>query len=156
MRRSDLISGSLIVLSGLLMIFVIVPTQINTAGDYGLDPAFFPLMVLWLLVIMGVVLVASRMRQPADPPEAEPVLDRWNWRFIAGASIFLLVGFIAIDRLGFIVAGTMMIAVLMFFIELRHLNWLEVVGVSLIAPFVIYYVLYHLFSVQLPAGVLSP
>ena len=156
MRRSDLISGSLIVLSGLLMIFVIVPVQINTVGDYGLDPAFFPLMVLWLLVIMGVLLVVSRMRQPADPPDAEPVLDRWNWWFIAGVSIFLLLGFIAIDRLGFIIAGAMMIAVLMFFIELRHLNWREVISVSLISPFVIYYLLYHLFNVQLPAGLLSP
>ena len=156
MQRSDLISGSLLTLAGLLMIFVIVPVQINTVGDYGLDPAFFPLMVLWLLVIMGVLLVVSRMRQPADPPDAEPVLDRWNWWFIAGVSIFLLLGFIAIDRLGFIIAGAMMIAVLMFFIELRHLNWREVISVSLISPFVIYYLLYHLFNVQLPAGLLSP
>jgi Tripartite tricarboxylate transporter TctB family len=138
------------------MIFVIVPVQINSTGDYGLDPSFFPLMVLWLLVIMGVVLVANRIRQPADPPDADPVLDRWNWWFITGVSIFLLVGFIAIDRLGFVIAGTMMIAVLMFVIELRHLNWWEVAGVSLISPFVIYYLLYQLFSVQLPAGVLSP
>lgn len=154
MRRSDLISGSLIVLAGLLMIFVIVPVQINSSSDYGLDPAFFPLLLLWLIVIMGVLLVASRIPQTLEPPRAEPVLDRWNWLFIVGTSVFLLVGFIAMQTFGFVVAGVVMLALLMFVIELRRLNWIEVIGVSLLAPFVIYYLLYHLFSVQLPAGAL--
>lgn len=154
MRRSDLISGSLIVLAGLLMIFVIVPVQINSSSDYGLDPAFFPLLLLWLIVIMGVLLVASRIPQTLEQPRAEPVLDRWNWLFIVGTSVFLLVGFIAMQTFGFVVAGVVMLALLMFVIELRRLNWIEVIGVSLLAPFVIYYLLYHLFSVQLPAGAL--
>ena len=156
MRRSDLISGSLIVLSGLVMIFVIVPIQIDASGDYGLDPAFFPLALLWLIVIMGVLLVASRIPQPADPPESEPILDPWNWLFIVGCCVFLTVGFIAIQQFGFVIAGAIMIALLMVIIELRHLRWIEVIGISAIAPFVIYYLLYHLFSVQLPAGDLMP
>lgn len=136
------------------MIFVIVPVQINSSSDYGLDPAFFPLLLLWLIVIMGVLLVASRIPQTLEPPRAEPVLDRWNWLFIVGTSVFLLVGFIAMQTFGFVVAGVVMLALLMFVIELRRLNWIEVIGVSLLAPFVIYYLLYHLFSVQLPAGAL--
>ena len=156
MRRSDLISGSLIVLSGLVMIFVIVPVQINSSSDYGLDPAFFPLALLWLIVIMGLLLVATRLPQPPDPPESEPILDRWNWLFIIGASVFLTLGFIAVNEFGFVIAGAIMIALLMVIIELRHLRWLEVIGISVIAPFVIYYLLYHLFSVQLPAGELMP
>ncbi len=152
MRRSDLISGSLTILAGLLMIFVVVPVQINSSSDYGLDPAFFPLLLLWLVVVMGALLVASRIPQSADSPDSEPVLDRWNWLFIVGASAFLLVGFVAIEWLGFVVAGVIMVALLMFVIELRRLNWFEVIGVSLLSPFVISYLLYHLFSVQLPAG----
>jgi len=150
------VSGILIFVAGLVMIFVIVPVQINTSGDYGLDPAFFPLAVLWLLVIMSMVLVVSRIPQVPDPRDAEPVLDLWNWLFIGCATIFAVIGFIAIDRLGFVIAGALMVAALMIAIELRHPNWIEVASVSLISPFVIYYLLYHLFSVQLPAGVLSP
>ena len=156
MRRSDLFSGALIFLAGLVMIYVIVPFQIDTAGDYGLDPAFFPLLVLWLVVIMSALLVLSRIRQPPDPPDSTPVLDRWNWLFIVCTTVFLAACFIAIERLGFVIGGALMIAVLMVVIELRQLDWREVAGVSVIAPFVIYYLLYHLFSVQLPAGVLFP
>ena len=97
-----------------------------------------------------------RCPQPPDPPDSEPILDRQNWQFIIGASIFLALGFIAINQLGFVIAGAIMIALLMVIIELRHLRWIEVIGVSVIAPFVIYYLLYHLFSVQLPAGDLLP
>ena len=143
-------------LAGLLMIFVIVPQQIASSSDYGLDPAFFPLTLLWLIVAMAVLLVATRIRQPPDPPDQEPVLDRANWIFIVGASLFLLLGFVAIQMLGFVIAGTLMIAILMFVIELRSLNWLEVIGISAIAPFTIYWLLYHVFSVQLPSGVLFP
>jgi hypothetical protein len=156
LRRSDIISGSLLVLAGLLMIFVIVPQQIASSSDYGLDPAFFPLALLWLIVAMAVLLVATRIPQPPDPPEEEPVLDRWNWGFIVGASLFFLLGFIAIEQLGFVIAGTLMIAVLMFALELRGLNWIEVIGIAAIAPFSIYWLLYHVFSVQLPSGVLFP
>lgn len=143
-------------LAGLLMIFVIVPQQIASSSDYGLDPAFFPLALLWLIVAMAVLLVVTRIQQPPDPPEEEPVLDRWNWGFIVGASLFFLLGFIAIEQLGFVIAGTLMIAVLMFALELRGLNWIEVIGIAAIAPFSIYWLLYHVFSVQLPSGVLFP
>jgi len=155
-RRADLISGAVIFVAGLVMIYVIVPIQIDSAGDYGLDPAFFPLMVLWLVVIMSALLVLTRIRKPPDPPESERLLDRWNWLFITCTIVFLTVGFIAINRLGFVIAGALMIAVMMVIFELRHLKWAEIAGVSLIAPFVIYWLLYHLFSVQLPTGGLFP
>lgn len=138
------------------MIFVIVPQQIASTSEYGLDPAFFPLTLLWLIVAMGVLLVATRIRQPPDPPDQEPVLDGANWAFIVGASLFLLLGFVAIKTLGFVIAGTLMIAILMIVIELRNLHWLEVIGIAAIAPFTIYWLLYHVFSVQLPWGVLFP
>lgn len=152
MRRSDLISGSLLTLAGLLMIFVIVPQQIASSGDYGLDPAFFPLMLLWLVVIMAALLVATRVKQPPDPPDAKPAFDRWNWVFILGAVLFLVLSFIAIQALGFVIAGTIMIALLMIAIELRRLNWIEIVGISAAAPFAIYWLLYNIFNVQLPSG----
>ena len=156
MRRSDLISGSLLTLAGLLMIFVIVPQQIASSSDYGLDPAFFPLALLWLAVIIAALLVATRVKQPPDPPDIEPVFDRWNWIFIVGATLFLVLSFIAIEALGFVVAGALMVAVLMIAIEIRHLRWIEVAAISLVGPFAIYWLLYNIFHVQLPSGPLVP
>ena len=156
MRRSDLISGSLIVLAGLVMIFVIVPQQIASSGDYGLDPAFFPLALLWLIVIMGALLVATRVTQPADPHDQAPVFDRWNWAFIIGATAFVVLVFIGLETLGYVITGTLMAAALMFALEMRNLRWFEMIVVSAAAPFTIYWLLYNIFSVQLPSGPLFP
>jgi putative tricarboxylic transport membrane protein len=154
LRRADIISGAVVVLFGLLMIFVIVPLQIASTSEYGLDPKFFPVLLLWILVAMGALLIVSRVTQPADDSDRKLVLDRWNWAFIAGAAIFFLLGFIAINALGFVIAGAIIVALLMIAIEMRHIRWIELIGVSALAPFMIYWLLYNVFSVQLPAGAL--
>jgi len=155
-RRSDLISGSLILIFGLVMIFVIVPIEINSSSEYGLDPKFFPVALLWLVIAMAALLVLTRLPTAPDPADAEPLIGRRNWIFIAAVTVLLLLLFIAIEKIGFIVAGVLMIALLMFALSGRDRNWIEIAAVSLIAPVTIYYTLYHLFSVQLPAGVLFP
>jgi len=155
-RRSDLISGSLILIFGLVMIFVIVPIQINSSSEYGLDPKFFPVVLLWLVVAMGALLVLTRFPTERDPPDAETLIGRRNWIFVAAVTVLLVLLFIAIEKIGFIVAGILMIALLMFALSGRDRNWIEIAAVSVIAPVAIYYTLYHLFSVQLPPGVLFP
>ena len=156
LRRSDIISGSLLTLAGLLMIFIIVPQQIASSGDYGLDPAFFPLALFWLVVVMAALLVVTRVKQQPDPPDTEPVFDRWNWAFIVGAIVFVALSYIAIQELGFVIAGTIMVALLTIAIEMRRINWIEIVAISVAAPFAIYWILYNVFSVQLPSGPLLP
>lgn len=156
MRRSDIISGGLLFLFGLMMIFVIVPRQIKSSSDYGLDPKFFPSALLWLLVIMGLLLVATRLRAQTEPADAEPVLDARNWLFIGGSSVFLLVVFVAIKTLGFVLAGIATVALLVFVLGFRHLRWIELIGVSVLAPLVIYLALYHIFNVQLPPSTVFP
>jgi hypothetical protein len=155
-RRSDIVSGILLVLFGLVMIFIIVPQQIKSSGDYGLDPKFFPTVLLWLLVTMAVLLIATRLRTQTEPADEEPILDAWNWLFIGGFSVFLILIFVAIKTVGFVLAGSATIALLMFTIGFRHLRWIELVGVSVLAPLAVYFALYHIFSVQLPSGTVFP
>lgn len=139
-------------LAGLLMIFVIVPRQIKSSGGFGLDPAFFPVSLLWLLVCLGALLVLTRLPQPADPPGVPGGLGFDNWRFIAGAGLYFAIGFLAIKSLGFVIAGALMIAVMMLIIERGRVRWIEIAALSLAAPFIIYWLLYNVFSVQLPSA----
>jgi putative tricarboxylic transport membrane protein len=156
LRRSDIIAGTLVTVFGLVMIFIIVPIQINSSSEYGLDPKFFPDALLWLLVAMGALLVATRLRTQSDPADAGPQLDLQNWLFICVIAVFLVAIFIAINTLGFILAGVIMIVLLMLALMLHERHWIELVIVSFIAPFAIYYALYYFFSVQLPSGILFP
>jgi len=149
-RRADLISGSFLFLVCLLTIFVIVPYQIDSGGeDYGLEPKFFPLTLLWLLTILSALLVVTRLLVPPDPPGLTQPFQAKNWLFIGGMSVFLALGFIAINTIGFIPAAAGIIAILMIAISGRK-HWIEVIAVALIAPIVIDLALNHLFKVQLP------
>jgi hypothetical protein len=103
-----------------------------------------------------VLLVLTRLPTPVDPPDVDPVLDRHNWLFIAAAIAFLLLGFVAIQKIGFIPAGIVMVALLMYALGDRNRSWIELIGVSVITPVAINYSLYFVFSIRLPSGSLFP
>ncbi len=150
MRRADLISGGVLFAACLLTIFVIVPLQIDSGGeDYGLEPKFFPVTLLWLIAGLSALLVISRLVVPADPPGAAVPFQLKNWLFICGMAAFFALAFIAINYGGFIPAAAGIIAVLMIAVGGRR-HWIELIAVSLIAPIVIDLALSHLFKVQLP------
>ncbi len=68
----DLILGSVIVVSSLVLIFWIIPTQVNDAGSFGLPPSLAPRALAWLMLGTGVVLVAQNLRMRGPDPEAPP------------------------------------------------------------------------------------
>jgi hypothetical protein len=149
-RRADLISGGVLFAACLLTIFVIVPLQIDSGGeDYGLEPKFFPVSLLWLITALSALLVITRLVVPPDPPGSAVPLQLRNWLFVGGMAVFFALAFIAINFAGFIPAATTIIAILMITVGGRR-HWIEVIAVSLIAPIVIDLALSHLFKVQLP------
>lgn len=150
MKRADIITGSLLVLFGLVTIFVIVPVQIDSGGDYGLDPSFFPLTLLWLVTAMAVLLAATRVPLPPDPSDAAPTMDLMNWLFIVVATVALTIAYVAIDSIGFIITSIVLIATVMLAMGARSRNWLAIATIPVIAPIIIYYALGKIFVVQLP------
>lgn len=150
MKRADIISGGLLVLFGLITIFVIVPVQIDSGGDYGLDPSFFPVTLLWIVTAMAVLLVVSRLPLPADPSDTTPPLDGLNWLFIVVATVLLAIAYVAIDTIGFIISSIVLIAAGMLATGARRTNWLALAIIPFAATFVIYYALEKIFIVELP------
>jgi len=149
LRRSDIYSGSLLVAFGLVMIFLIVPMQIDSTGEYGLDPKFFPVSLLWLIVCMSAMLVVSRWTVATNVPDDVGPLDRQNWMFVGGAALYLLIGFVTIDSVGFVPGAVLMIAVLMYLMGVRR-SWVRLASVSVATPIIIYLAMRHLFTIQLP------
>ena len=79
----DLVSGSVLLCFGLIMIFVIIPKQIKTrsllsaSASSGVSSRGFPLFSCWIIVIAAVLLVISalvkllELRRDAKRTEAE-------------------------------------------------------------------------------------
>lgn len=150
MKRADIYSGGLLFLLGLFTIYVIVPMQIDSGGDYGLDPSFFPVTTLWLIVLMAAVLIGHRLLIVKDSDGSPAPLDGLNWLFIGAAAVLLAIAYYSIITIGFIATSLILIAILMIAIGARRENWLALATVPIIAPLVIYFLLDRIFVVQLP------
>jgi len=67
---TDLILGIVIVLFSLLLLYWIIPAQVNDAGAFGLPPSLAPRALAWLMVALGAVLIAGNVHQGGEDPLA--------------------------------------------------------------------------------------
>ncbi|PLS20917.1 tripartite tricarboxylate transporter TctB family protein [Neptunicoccus cionae] len=67
---TDLLLGIVIVLFSLLLLFWIIPTQVNDAGAFGLPPSLAPRALAWLMAALGTVLIAGNLRLGGEDPLA--------------------------------------------------------------------------------------
>lgn len=157
MRRSDIITGCLLTALGLFTIFHIIPQEISGTSDYGLAPDFFPLTLAWLATGLSALLVALRLlplvatgRGDRQAGEEEPApMERADFAFIGACAVFLILGYYAMEHVGFLAAGAAIIAVAMVLMG-GWRNKLAVVGVSLVLPFVIDQAFRSIFLIYLP------
>lgn len=73
---TDLILGIVIVLFSLLLLFWIIPAQVNDAGAFGLPPSLAPRALAWLMAALGAALIAGNLRHG----EGDPLAGRLTWQ----------------------------------------------------------------------------
>ena len=69
--RQDLVLGAVIAVFGLVLIFWIIPSQVNDEGSFGLPPSLAPRALAWLMVGMGVVLMVQNFRPKVSEGERQ-------------------------------------------------------------------------------------
>ncbi|MCZ7562446.1 MAG: tripartite tricarboxylate transporter TctB family protein [Burkholderiales bacterium] len=149
MRRADIVVGLLLTLFGLVSLFAIIPAQVGSAaGDAGVAPDLFPLVLMSLLTGLAVLLWVSRLVHHAKADEPAPLRPE-DFFYILAASIVLAASFLAITHLGFIAGGVLTVAVAMLAMEGRH-HPLRLVATSLLAPLAVFAFFRYLFSILLP------
>lgn len=66
MRRANIISGIVLAIFGLVMIFAIIPWQIETAPQGFVSPRLVPYITMVVVVVLSAQLVLSNWRMPAN------------------------------------------------------------------------------------------
>lgn len=148
MRAADIASGAVLALFGLVTLVAVIPAEVGGAVEHGVAPDVFPRVLMWLVTLLATLLVVSRLASRRKADEASP-LRAENFYFIVGASLVLLVAFVAVRYLGFIVGGALTIALAMLAMDGRR-RPARLVTTVLLAPVAVYLVFKHLFSVYLP------
>lgn len=68
MRIANLVSGVFLIVFGLVMLFVIIPVQIEEGPPGMMSPRLVPQMMMALIVLLSIALVATNLR-PGGPED---------------------------------------------------------------------------------------
>lgn len=66
MRRADIISGIVLIIFGLSMLFIIIPQQIDEAPDGFVSPSLVPNMMIVLIVFLSGLLIMTNLRSKVE------------------------------------------------------------------------------------------
>ena len=149
MKRADIITAILLLVTGLVMIFVIIPGQTYPGEEYGVPPATVPTAAMALVTVMaGILLVQRLLDKKKNQKDTPPPMKRLQWLHIAGFTLLLFAGLAAIKFLHFIPGGILILAVLMIIAGQR--KSLTILLVSVPIPFLVYAALWYGLRIPLP------
>ena len=119
-ERADLAGGIALALAGLLLIFVIIPLQTEEGMYFGLPPTFFPILLSVGVTACSAALAIRAWLRLRSGRALQPMpLRLWNLVMFALSCALVVAGVVAIDFLGMIVGGPLLIAALMLFLGER-------------------------------------
>ncbi|MBL1419709.1 MAG: tripartite tricarboxylate transporter TctB family protein [Alphaproteobacteria bacterium] len=93
MRRADIISGMVLIVFGLVMLFIVIPTQIDTAPDGFVSPSLVPNMMMILITFLAGLLIITTIRNKAKETQedaAPPISKAELVAFLKLGSVFAI------------------------------------------------------------------
>ena len=157
MKLNDALWGALLVLLGAVLV-VHVQSFPRIPGQ-SVGPGLFPGALGVGLAVCGLLLLARGLRARAAqrdcaewvtwPAWARAPRQRLGFAVLVGVNVFYL---LAVDRLGFVLTGTLYLAALMWVLRVKAVR---IVPIALILTLLIHYAFYKLLRVPLPWGVLQ-
>ena len=149
MKKADIITALFLLVTGLMMIFVIIPAQTYPGEEYGVPPATVPTAAMAVVTFMaGILLVQRLLDRRKNKKDTPSPMKRSQWLHIAGFTVLLSAGLAAIKFLHFIPGGILILAVLMIITGQRRP--LTIILVSVPTPFLIYAALWYGLRIPLP------
>ena len=133
MIMADRLSGMVVLLAALAMIFVIIPAHVETAEGGVIQPATFPYALCWLLAACGAWLAMRPQGQEGrsevdrgghDAPSIVQYVQYVQYGRAAVHAVLLAAGVAAMGRLGFIVVAPFLALAIMLLIGERRPGWL--------------------------------
>jgi hypothetical protein len=148
LRRTDIISAAILLASGLLTVFVVIPLQTTEGEKYGLPPAFFPTSSMAAMTALSALLLLKGLFQSKRYSDTSAPLSKRSWLNIGSLSALLFLCLEVMKLLGFIVGGILLVASFMVYMGERRVLTISLVSITI--PVFIYIVLWKLLRILLP------
>lgn len=171
-RRLDLLAALLFVGLALAVIFFLIPVGVDAPRKVkfaALHPAYYPKIVGYCLLCIGVALVVTRLyagrkefsetdsdisapqifdQAPGDKSLAQRMI------LLAGVLGILLAYFLLLPTLGFVLLSVIVLLILMLVAGERQILTLSLVSVGV--PAFLYFFFTEVANIPIPTGVLQP
>lgn len=158
--HQNVLAGALYLFLGLFIVFILIPIGVNEPSNVQyppLAPSYWPRIVSFCLAALGgAILVRSwiRIAKGVAVGEAsdDPAEDRVLWR----AGVVIGLGFVlyaVLETLGFVLATTIALVILMLFAGERRLQIVLPVAAGI--PLALYFFFTKAASIPIPSGILE-
>lgn len=148
--KAEKVIGIISVVFGLLLGFLIIPTQIAVAKDTAWynQPSFFPNVIAGLFVLLGMLLFLSGVKKK-DKKEQET----YSLSLQGGKMVLITLGLVglyvlALSFLPYIPCTIVGLGVLMWLFGQRDLK--KLIPVAVLLPIIIYFSFTYLLKLRLP------
>ena len=155
------ITGAVYLALGLFLVFVLIPVGIDEPGNVEfavLAPSYWPRVICSVLAVLGAgMLVRYWMNMRGGAANGEANVSQLNglllWRVgVVIAGTFVL--YYLLEPLGFVLTGTLALALLLLFAGERRPLYLALISIGV--PMLLYLFFTKAASIPIPAGILEP
>ncbi len=151
MRNSDVISGTLIALFGVLMVWVIIPQWVpSSRNDIG--PAFFPTVLSYGLIILGAGLCLSEVcrYKKAGPAVEQAGFTKATFLTLIVASALTVAYCYSMTAVGYLATSFGLFVVLSFLLGSLRTNPVRTLLLAAAIPVVVAQSFSYILKVYLP------
>lgn len=150
--KANKIAGIVITIVGLLLIFLIIPTQIDMVDcDWYNSPRFFPYMVSGLITILGISLFLSSLSMAKKvPEEKQEVYETKKDQFKMALGVFgIMAAYTALlGVLGYIPCTLAMLIGMMRFCGQK--SWPKIIIIAVVLTLGVYFGFSKLLYLRMP------
>ena len=148
-NRETAIASGIFILS-MIVLFVIIPTQVENVEGYGIGPRFFPYAMVTTIAVLSLVMLVTSM-VVREKNEKTPWAGKKYVILLAVISLLYILG---MKYLGYFFPTIVFFAVVMIVFGERRVG--VVTAISVIGTLMIFLIFGNLLKLLLPKGLLSP
>lgn len=140
MRTANLISGVVLLIFGLLLLFWLIPWQVEEAFGGEVSPRLLPQICAIGICILSVILIITNLRSGTDPVGTKPPITWFEARAAIVIAVLLAAGIYLFTIAGPVPSSLLLVVGVLFAMgERRVLPYILIPAVLLAASYVLFY-----------------
>jgi hypothetical protein len=143
MKKANLVSGIVLMISSLIFLIFIIPAQIEEVTEAIFSPRLMPYVCTWIILILSIFLIIqniSLLKGLTNPEDKHSPISKPEFRAMLVISGVLSVCIILFKFFGTLISAVVLVVSIMWLMgERRYLTYILLPGGLLLTTYLIFY-----------------